>query len=327
MNAPNSIARSKIFQTVFKIAFSAMLLFYILSKADVGAIGRILSSIKINYYLAALCVFFIAQPVKTIRWSIFLKVKSVSIPQKKLLLLYFIGLFFNNFLPTVVGGDMVRTWYIYKEYHTREIPALSVAIERLCGLFSLFVIGLLSGCYWFFLFGASPLVTTCLTTCIIIIASMLLLVSPSFHTTLTQLLKKMNLIRGLRGIGSIYRSFQGYTRERKALCTGFILSLVASGASIFVSYCLSLSLAWDIPFTLFLFVMPIITILTMIPVTFGGIGLRESAFFLVFSQVGVTGPSAVSLALLWYSINLISGAVGGVCYALYRTKPSGKIQY
>ena len=150
---------------------------------------------------------------------------------------------------------------------------------------------------------------------------MLFIISPPLHRNISRLLHIINLHTVFKSPERIFKSFQGYTENQKVLFAGFGLSLLTSMSTIVTAYFLSLSLSWEVPFHLFFFAIPIITVATMLPVSFGGVGVRESAFFLVFSQFGVAGSSAVSLALLWYSINLISGVIGGLCYMFLKTKP------
>lgn len=321
MNFLVDLDRKKIALSVLKVALSIGLLFYIVKKADLGAIITTIQTVKIEFYFYAVGVFFISVPIRALRWGIFLKEKRVHVPQTKLLLLYFIGMFFNTFLPTIFAGDAVRTYYIYKEYHSPEIPATSVIMERFCGLLTLFLIGLFSSLYWLLKFSPSSFVKTSFAISLVAVCAMTLLISPSFHRRISTLLQKVNLKAVWAGSERIYNSFQGYTKNRKALSAGIVLSFLTSATTIIIAYCLSLSLSWQVPLHVFFFTLPIITITTMIPVSFGGVGVRETAFFLVFSQFGVAGPSAIALALLWYSINLISGSLGGLCYAFYRQVP------
>ena len=315
------INRRTILLTLLKILISAGLLTYLLQKADLSVIATTLKEVEIKYYLYAIAVFFISQPLKTIRWGLFLKQKHVHVSQAKLLALYFIGMFFNTFLPTILAGDAVRTYYIYRQYHSKEIPATSVIIERFCGLFTLFVIGMLSSVYWIMKFGPDTFTNTSFSVCLAAIITMLFFISPLLHRHISRLFHIGYLKTVLKSPERIYRSFQGYAENRKVLFAGFALSFLTSFSTIITGYCLSLSLSWEIPFHIFFFAIPIITVATMLPVSFGGVGVRESAFFLVFSQFEVAGSSAVALALLWYSINLISGALGGLCYVFLKIKP------
>ncbi len=310
--------RKKVKLTLYKASLSIGLLAYIVLKADMDSVFKTLKNVDMEYYFYAISIFFLSQPLKTIRWGIFLREKHVFVSQTKLLVLYFIGMFFNTFLPTIFAGDAIRSYYIYKEYHSKKIPATSVIIERFCGLFTLFIIGLISSFYWLVKFGQLPFINTSFSLCLTAVIIMILLISTTMHKMISQLLYKVGLKTVWNRMERVYSSFRGYAENKKALLYGFLLSVLTSASTIIIGYCFSLSLSWDIPFYVFLYTIPIITITTMLPVSFGGVGVRETAFYVVFSQYGVAGSSAIALALLWYSVNIISGAIGGLCYAFYR---------
>ncbi|MFC1591034.1 lysylphosphatidylglycerol synthase transmembrane domain-containing protein, partial [Thermodesulfobacteriota bacterium] len=302
--------QNKLLLTICKIAFSAALLAVIITKADPKSLVAALQSVRLEFYVLAVLIYVLSLPLRTLRWGIFLKEKNVTIPQPKLLLLYCIGMFFNTFLPTMFGGDAVRIYYIYREYHTRDVPATSVIVERCCGVAALFCIGLASSLYWIIRFGISPFVQLSLSACLAGLICLLLLVSRRLHKVAQKLFSALPFTP--RSFDSLYRSFQGYSENKRALLAGLGLSAITSLATIIIAFCLSRSLGWQLPFSVFLYTIPVITITTMIPVSFGGIGVRETAFLLVFSQFGIAAPQAVSLALLWYSINLIFGIFGGI---------------
>ena len=154
-----------------------------------------------------------------------------------------------------------------------------------------------------------------------IAVSLMLLVSSALHAPLSHLLQRFKTRLLWERVGRIYDSFQKYTDNKKTLLKGVVLSLFITTSTMLIAYYLSRALSWSLPFHVFFFAIPMITVLTILPVSFGGIGLRETAFFLVFGTFGISAPGAVAMALLWYSINIISGLFGGVCYMLYPGKP------
>lgn len=301
-----------------KIAFSIALLAYILSSIDLPALGQSLKNIKLQYFSLALLFFCLGLPLRTLRWSIFLRQKKVHISQGRLLQLYFIGMFFNQFLPTSFGGDAVRTWFIHREHRSAHIPATSVVAERLCGVFALFCIGLVSSLYWLMSGTQSPVAVSAFTLCLSGVAGILFLTAAPLHSLLTRLFHFFKMRWGWEPVDNIYHSCREYTENKPDILRAVLLSLCTSASSILIGYYLSLALSWGLPLSVFLFTIPIITVIIMVPVTLGGVGLRETAFLLVFSQFGVPGQKAVALALLWFAVNILSGLAGGICFALYR---------
>ena len=95
-------------------------------------------------FLLAFCLFIIAQTISTYRWKMLLHTERMNIHFYNLIAYYFIGMFFNLFMPTLVGGDVVRGYYLYKKSNKGSESVASIFVERLSGFFALMVIGLLS---------------------------------------------------------------------------------------------------------------------------------------------------------------------------------------
>ena len=83
---------------------------------------------------------------------------------------------------------------------------------------------------------------------------------------------------------------------------------------------MSVALSWNIPGALFFLAVPVVTVVSMFPLSFGGLGVREGAMVIFFSQYGISAASAISLSLLSYSISLVAGAIGGILYPFYKMK-------
>ena len=125
---------SPIAQTLLKVLLSGSLLYFLIQKAQFAAIYRTILAVDLWYYLLAIGVYIIAQPIRSMRWWLLLKEKQVSISRTRLLILCFIGTFFSGFLPTIVGGDVVRGYYVFKESNAHDVSFASILVERLCGL-------------------------------------------------------------------------------------------------------------------------------------------------------------------------------------------------
>ena len=160
--------------TLFKIILSAGLLAYILYSAQLSAIGQIISSAHLKYYLAAIALYVAAQPIRTLRWGILLQKKDAVVSQSRLLFICFIGTFFSSFLPTIVGGDMVRGYYVFRETESHEVSFSSIIVERLCGLLVVVVTGLVASIYFLIMQGLTPLIFASFTGCFVVLLFLLL---------------------------------------------------------------------------------------------------------------------------------------------------------
>jgi glycosyltransferase 2 family protein len=307
-------------QTLLKIVLSGTLLYYLIQKAHLAVIYQTICAADIRYYLLAIGVYITAQPVRTLRWWLLLKEKKISVARIRLLILCFIGTFFSGFLPTIVGGDVVRGYYVFKESNAHDVAFASILVERLCGLIIVVITGCAAGLYFLITQGPSPLITICLAGC----SAGLVLAGGIFYQPFFRVLSRpLFLVRrwNIAGkIAEIYHATLSYKGHTKALAWCAVLSLLYELVIIFIHYLMAHALGWSIPGTLFFLAVPVITVVSMFPLSIGGLGVREGAMVVFFSNYGVSAADAISLSLLSYSVTLIAGAMGGMLYPFYKMK-------
>ncbi len=125
-----------IFQFV-KVFISFALIGLIFYKIDSSEWLSIIKSADISGLLLALFLVVFSVVVSALKWQILLNCLDVQVPIRKLTISYFIGLFFNNFLPTNIGGDVVRIYDIGKHTGKKTEAAASVIVERILAGFAL----------------------------------------------------------------------------------------------------------------------------------------------------------------------------------------------
>ena len=101
--------------TILKFAVSFGILVLIAFKVDTRELWNILKKAHIGYYLAAILVYYIVQVFSAYRWFLLLKPINLKTRFTKILSFYYLGMYFNFFLPTAIGGDAVRVYYLHKE--------------------------------------------------------------------------------------------------------------------------------------------------------------------------------------------------------------------
>ena len=306
--------------TLFKILLSASLLAYILFSAQISAIGQIISSAHLKYYLAAIALYVAAQPIRTLRWGILLQKKDAVVSQSRLLFICFIGTFFSSFLPTIVGGDMLRGYYVFRETKSHEVSFSSIIVERLCGLLVVVATGFGASIYFFVQQGPTILVMASFAGCFAILLGLLLALNQTLVARILQPLKPLQRWGIIQRLKEIYQATLSYRSHLRALFWCLALSVMYELIIIYIHYLLSLALAWSIPFNVFVLAVPVITLVSMFPFSFGGLGVREGATVVFFSQYAISAANAVSMSLMSYSIALAAGAIGGIIYVFYAVE-------
>jgi len=114
---------------------------------DLGQVLKVLRGVNLWTFAAALGMYLLSQLIFVARWSLLLKVQSIEIGYWPAVRLHFLGLFYNNCLPSVVGGDLVRAWYVTKHTDKKFESALSVFVDRVIGLTGMLIMAAFAYCF------------------------------------------------------------------------------------------------------------------------------------------------------------------------------------
>ena len=137
-----------LFSFLFRIGLSAALLWFIFSKIDTQNTVEILKSADLAYIFLAGVIFLIINCILLFRWFIFIKALDLSVTVKSVVQHYFYGLFGNLFLPTAVGGDLIKIIGLCKDSSQKPKVVASVLIDRLSGFASIAIVATIA-----FMFG------------------------------------------------------------------------------------------------------------------------------------------------------------------------------
>jgi len=307
--------KKRLLPAILRLVVSGSLIAYLLTSVNLSELGDALQSASLWYLLIALLLAFLQLVITAYRWQIMLAPKEMRAPLLSLTAIYFVGRFFSMFLPTVIGGDIVRGYELSRLSHRVVDSATTVVMERILGFIAVFLI-----CWISLIFGYQYLEGTNIPAIIGGLSfGFVLLLAITFNArlmikiiSLSRFIKQWNVEGRLR---QAYRSLHAFTVSRGVLAKGLLLSLVHQLVGIAVVFFISQALGLDVPFVFFLIAIPMIWIIMMIPVSIAGLGVREGAFVLFFTQYGVSDENALLLSLLLFALTLITALIGGLIYA------------
>ena len=130
---------------VLKIVVSAGLMIYLLVfQVDLERLWQVVSQARWAYLIVAMMLMILGTALRAVRWQVLLQAVDMTVPLKRLVYLYFVGAFFNIFLPTGLGGDAVKMAELARS--TRRAPEAigTTLVDRATGLWVLFVLALLA---------------------------------------------------------------------------------------------------------------------------------------------------------------------------------------
>lgn len=297
---------------------SLSLMIFLLHKANLRDVWNLIISVDIYLFILAILLSIANTVVSAYRWQVLLTPKEINISLKNATMLYFIGSFFNNFLPTSFGGDAVRGYELSKSSHNVEDTVTSVFMDRFIGVVTLIPIVLFA-----ILIGPKVIRSNniLLSTLLLVLAcfmSILILFSKQIAKRLSFFIKAFlsnRWVDKIRGFYDAIYSYKEYTRELKY---SVLISFVYQALNIFAIVLLALSLKLHISVIYFFVFIPIITVVAMLPISINGFGVQDGSYIFLFNEIGVTTANALSMSILTHVLRLSCGLVGGAIYILRK---------
>lgn len=304
---------------VARLVISALLLWVLVTK--IGANWRKAlphpTSHTFLWLAGAFVLTFLGVVLSAVRWSAVLAALSQHPPFRRLLSLYFAGQFMGNVLPSTIGGDALRVSRLSRE--TGEGPTVfaSVVLERLTGWLVLPVITLLGLALNP---GLRELGRASALAFGIAVGTLVLLVVVLFLTARRGegIEARLEHNEGWRRFtGAVYFGIQRLVHEpmptARILASGFAYQFILIGSALMGAKALGLPAAAG-PTALLAFV-PAVLIAQVLPISIGGLGVREALFVIFLQPLGIPRSQALALGLLLYLLNLLVSLLGAPAFA------------
>jgi hypothetical protein len=298
-----------------KIAVSLALLTYLFSTTDLRALEERVRSADLLDLLAAVLCFATMLLVATWRWQILLRALGGSAPLRSLTASYLIATFFNNFLPSNIGGDIVRIRDGSKLTGSTTASLAVVGIDRVLGFGALYVLAAAAFA------TAPPLVRGLAGARAVLLGLALLFAILAYVFFRPGTARRLMALSRLDSIGWVREKFEVVQGAVHVYRTRMRIIWAAGGASLVVQaltvlYFLAVARALGIPLqagAAFLMV-PLCTLLQALPVSFNGWGLREGLFALYFAQVGLPRESALAFSLVGAGLMVLLSLSGAIVW-------------
>lgn len=261
-----------------------------------------------SYLAVAFAIYLVGIFLRAYRWQVLLAALGMEAPLSRLMELYFVGTFFNNFLPTGIGGDVVRVYELSKESDRPAESIGTVLLDRATGFLALFLMAAAALLFSYRLIAPS------------VAAAILLLFLASWAGSWVLLQRDrleswglLKVIAKLKPVREIYEAV--YACGVRAISGALAVSLAFNVLLIAVNYLIALSLGVRVSIWYFLLFIPLISLSLIFPLSLSGLGVREGGYVYLFAQAGVPAPLALAMSLLFYALNVATGLIGGVLYA------------
>ena len=300
---------------LLKILVSAGLLVYLLFfKTDLGRLVQIIRAASWGYLIAAAALMIAGTALRAVRWQVLLNALDIHVPIRRLTELYFVGAFFNIFMPTGLGGDAVKMVELSRT--TGKVPEAigTTLVDRAIGLWTLFVMALVALPFSVHLLPAKSVPEILAVILVGVIGGWVVMGTP-----LIPWLGGKVRLPGQDKLARFYRSISqlGYAALGKACLVSVVFNLML----IVFNLLIALGLGVHQPLGVFLLFVPIISLSLALPISIGGLGVREGVYVYLFGIVGVGSSLSLSMGLTNYLItNIVVGLLGGLWYSLEGAK-------
>ncbi len=307
---------SKTLKLITKVVLSILLIYYALRSVDFFLIISSLKSARPRLIGVAAALIAVGYLISALRWQILLKSQNITISLLDLVKMYLVGSFFNNFLPTTIGGDVVRTYDVSKVADSIPRSFAVIIVERLTGIFALI-------CYAFlgvFLkgdrLGNIYLVWMTGGAFICILSGVIL--GTRFFGKIPPSEKGHKVLDPVRM--KIFRVFNSlsYFKNKKNILQAVFLAFVLQFNVIIFYFFIAKALWLDPPFYYFLIIVPLAHVIFMFPISINGIGVRENVFILFLSKINIATASAIALSWISFALVLAYALIGGAIYAVRK---------
>lgn len=275
---------------------------------DWGHIWKIFEGLNPFFLVLSLLLLFINQTLVATRWYLLLRLQSIDIGLSAAIKLTFVGFFYNNFLPSSVGGDLLRAWYVTKHTPKRLEAVLSVFIDRMIGLVGLFLMAVAAYMLFPETNGQQPLTLTSKVNLskyqnfmLAFAAVIILLIIAAFLLPKTRRLIKSGYAylatRGIHILGKARKAVFLYCCRPMWMLGFLAITFFCQMLFIFGLWLVGQELGITAGFAYYLVFIPISWVIGMLPVSIGGVGVMEGGLVFLFQMVGVSSEQAFALAL------------------------------
>ena len=310
--------------TLLRIIVGLGLLVFLFWKTDVHKILTILIGTEPHFIIFSILLFSIAVFVISYRWKILLATHSVSIPFSKTTAFYLIGFFFNNFLPTLIGLDMIRAVYASNSYGKKAECFASVISEKVIGLLAILLLGvfflppfLKKNRFIIFIFLGFVIFT------ILFILGILFFPKRKSFRIFNWFFKIRFILQLKDKVRRLYDALYYYKNKKIVVVKTLLLSFCYQLILITMVFFIGRALSCRIPFYYYLAFIPVINIGSMIPITPNGIGIREFLYVYLFKLAGVESSMAILISLLYFIITMLVSLSGAIIF-IFGTRKGEK---
>ncbi|RLS30744.1 MAG: UPF0104 family protein [Planctomycetota bacterium] len=270
-----------------------------------------LEHVEWSWWLGGLVVANVSQVLSGIRWAGLARPLGFHFSIPSYIGRYYEGMFFSLCLPTSIGGDVVKAYRLANSTHGRMVAGCTVIADRLAGLSALGVLVGTSFTSDTFNLSIWPtlLVGASLSGLLVLITSL----------SVVMLKGVVGFIPAHSSVGHFIAKLLPYQKRPILIIRAIGWSLLVQLSGAICVWLIACGLHIDIPPFKWFLIVPLVALLTVLPLSISGVGIREGGLALLLNPEGISTEQSVALGLLWFLTTVIGGLIGGFIFFLNRS--------
>lgn len=307
---------------MLKILVSGGLLYVLLRQVDLGRLWLTAKTASVGWLAGALLLYFAMIVISSWRWHLLLHAQHLAVAFKTLITSYLVATFFNNFLPSNIGGDVFRIRDTARQAGSKTLATMVVLVDRGIGLLGLVFVAAVGstmaarmsatigpvgpGILWAFLAAA------------IAVAAPAVLM-PHGVGALLRPLRALHQEWVEERIERLTTALAKFRDAPRSLAACFSGAIAVQGLLVAFYFAIATSLHFHVPIAHLAIVVPISLIVQMLPVSVNGLGVREATFGFYFTRLGLPLEAGIALSFIGAVLIMLFSTTGAVAY-LVRQK-------
>jgi uncharacterized membrane protein YbhN (UPF0104 family) len=292
-----------------KASISILLLYVSLRSVNLAALGERLSRVNTGWVAAALLLQAGQVVFQAVRWRTIALHCSAQLTPRAALGMCYIATFFNQVLPSTVGGDAARIWLLARSGGGWANAAYSVLIDRIAGVFALAVI-VIACLPWTLVLLQDPIARAIL----VLIGAGAVAGAIVFIMIGYMRLPLLERLAPTRHLVAVSRIARRLCQSPETAGTIAVLSLAIHFLTIASIWCLAQSVAASASFILLMFMIPPVILIATLPVSIAGWGLREGSMIVAFTFAGLAAGDGLIVSVLYGLTAFAVGTIGGIVW-------------
>ncbi|MFM8497081.1 MAG: lysylphosphatidylglycerol synthase transmembrane domain-containing protein [Planctomycetia bacterium] len=293
-----------------RLAMTAGLMALALRGVEWPKLIELFSRIDWRWWTAGFAVGLTVQVIAAVRWALLARPIGFPFSLGLFIWRFFEGAFFSLCLPTSIGGDVVKAYRLADSTHGRLLAGCTVLADRLAGLAAL---GVLAGAA---VIGKEWSLSTLAT--IGVGAAMLAVVLACFWLGVGSLDRLLALFPEPHAARQFIARLLPYQMQPSLMTRAVAWSLVVQMGGAITVALVARGLGVTLPLSVWFAVVPLVALAMVLPISIGGVGVREGGLAFLLAPAGVAPERAVAIGLLWFLTTIGGGLIGGLLFLLDR---------